>query len=74
MVETDKSILVKHRECVSSHYKEASIERFNLNFYGIKLPNASSTRSDDKDITGHMGTNSDAYIIRQGLTEYIEDI
>lgn len=61
VVETDESILVKHRECVSKHYKEASIERFNLKFYGIHLPNASINHSDEKDI------------IRQGLTEYTED-
>lgn len=61
VVETDESILVKHRECPSSHYKEASIERFNLKFYGIKLPNVVVNHSDEKEI------------IRRGLTDYTED-
>ena len=61
VVETDESILVKHRESVTKHYKEASIERFNLKFYGIALPNVSANHSEEKQI------------IRQGLNDYTQD-
>lgn len=61
VVETDESILVKHRESASQHYKEASIERFNLKFYGIVPPDVTVEHSEEKDI------------IRQGLNEYTQD-
>ncbi|CAI2361570.1 unnamed protein product [Moneuplotes crassus] len=60
VVETDESMLVKHREAVSKHYKEASIQRFSLKFYGINIPNEGVEPNDEKDL------------IRKGLNEYIE--
>jgi len=60
VVETDESLLVKHREAISSHYKEASIQRFNLKFYGINIPSSGLDPRDEKDL------------IRQGLTDYTD--
>lgn len=60
VVETDESLLVKHREAISPHYKEASIQRFNLKFYGINIPTNGVSPTDEKDL------------IRQGLTDYTD--
>lgn len=60
IVETDNSILVKHRISPTQHYKEASIERFNLKFYGIQIPHVTTNHNDEKDI------------IKKGLNEYIQ--
>lgn len=50
VVETDQSIVVKHREAASKHYKEASIEYFGLKFYGINLNNVDINHSDEREI------------------------
>ena len=59
VVETDDSIHVKHREAVSKHYKEASLQYFWLKFYGI-------------DLTNKINQSDEREYIRQKLNEFYE--